>query len=86
MRLPLARLLVPTTATQIGTRESGVGVGGMMIGVEIRSGIRRDDDDDGGRKRRDLELVARNALESTEYKASERAVWRLRWSKWEFVR
>ena len=43
----------------------------MMIGVEIRSGIRRDDDDDGGRKRRDLELVARNALESTEYKARE---------------
>ena len=37
-------------------------------------------------RRGDLEAVARNALESTEYKASERAVWRLRWSKWEFVR
>ena len=35
----------------------------MMIGVEIRSGWKRE--------RRDLEVVARNALESTEYKASE---------------
>ena len=55
----------------------------MMIGVGIRSSgtEEREGEGDG-----DLEVVARNALESPEYKAGEREGGGPRWSKWEFVR